>query len=100
MTMRAMAAAFLGASLFLGPALFSGPALAVDVRTPWADVFVGPGGVYVNGPWGRVNVPDTERDRVCAKWRRSTLDHYNERGCTVTFDDDGCVIDNVDCPEK
>ena len=95
MTMRAMGVI----AALLGTGLIGGPALAVDVRTPWANVFVGPGGVYVNGPWGRVNVPDAERQRVCAKWRNSTLSHYEAQGCTVTFDDEGCVIDNVDCPE-
>jgi len=82
----------------LGLGLASGPAMAADVQTPWADVFVGPGGVFVNGPWGRVDVPASQRERVCARWRRSTLDYYQERGCTVTFDDEGCVIEDLDCP--
>jgi hypothetical protein len=46
-------------------ALLSQAALAeVDVRTPWADVYVGPDGVYVHGPWGRVEVPLSDRDRA------------------------------------
>lgn len=54
----------------------SGPAFAeVDLKTPWANIYVGPGGVFVNGPWGRVDVPASERKRVCAEWRKSTLDY-------------------------
>ncbi len=85
----------------LGTSALSGPASAeVDIKTPWANVFVGPGGVFVNGPWGRVDVPASERDRVCAEWRKSTLDHYKEEGCTVEFDDEGCVIEHIDCPQE
>ena len=74
------------------------PALAqVDVRTPWANVYVGPGGLYVNGPWGRVEVPAADRERVCAEWRKSTTEHYEGRGCSVEFDAEGCLIQNVDC---
>jgi len=69
----------------------------VDVRTPWANVYVGPGGVYVNGPWGRVDVPAADRERVCAAWRKSTTEHYEARGCTVTFDEEGCLIQSVEC---
>jgi hypothetical protein len=39
----------IAALLFCGA--YAAPALAqVDVPTPWANVYVGPGGVYVNGP--------------------------------------------------
>ena len=39
----------IAALLFCGA--YAAPALAqVDVRTPWANVYVGPGGVYVTGP--------------------------------------------------
>ena len=34
-------------------------------RTPWANVYIGPGGVYVHGPWERVDVPLSEHERVC-----------------------------------
>jgi hypothetical protein len=45
--------------------LVASPALAeVDVRTPWANVYVGPGGLYVHGPWGKVDVPEADRERV------------------------------------
>jgi len=88
------------AALFFSASLMSSTAFAeVDVRTPWADVYVGPGGVFVHGPWGRVDVPASERDRICAEWRRSTRGYYEERGCEVEFDDDGCVIEKLDCPE-
>jgi hypothetical protein len=70
----------------------------VDIKTPWANVFVGPGGVFVNGPWGRADVPVSERKHVCAEWRKSA--YYGERGCTVTFDKDGCLIENLYCPEE
>ena len=47
---------FVAAIILSGP--WAGAALAeVDVKTPWAKVYVGPGGVFVNGPWGRVNAP-------------------------------------------
>jgi hypothetical protein len=26
--------------------------------------------------------------------------YYEERGCAVEFDDEGCVIEDVDCPEQ
>ena len=29
-----------------------------------------------------------------------TLDYYEERGCAVEFDDEGCVIKDIDCPEQ
>jgi len=78
--------------------LSASPALAeVDVRTPWANVYVGPGGVYVHGPWGRVEVPASDRERVCSDWRKTTTEHYESRGCKVDFDDDGCLIDKVKC---
>ena len=80
--------------------LTSGPALAqVDIKTPWANVYVGKGGVFVHGPWGRVDVPVSERARVCAKWRESTQEYYDEKGCEVEYDDDGCIIDELSCPE-
>jgi hypothetical protein len=86
----------IAALLFCGA--YAAPALAqVDVRTPWANVYVGPGGVYVNGPWGRVNVPAADRERVCGEWRKSTTEHYEGRGCTVTFDGEGCLIERVEC---
>ena len=69
----------------------------VDVQTPWANVYVGPGGVYVNGPWGRVDVPVADRKRVCRKWRESVEEHYGKRGCEVEFDDDECAIEKVEC---
>jgi hypothetical protein len=78
--------------------LQASPALGqVDVRSPWANVYVGPGGVYVNGPWGRVEVPAADRERVCSEWRKSTTEHYEGRGCTVAFDDEGCLIEKVEC---
>ena len=82
--------------------ILSGPgasaALAdVNVKTPWAKVYVGPGGVFVNGPWGRVNVPVSERDRVCREWQKSTQEHYKAKGCTVEFSADGCTIQDVAC---
>lgn len=69
----------------------------VDIKTPWANVYVGPGGIYVHGPWGRVEVPASDRERVCQAWRKSTLEHYENRGCKVEFDDDGCTIKKLDC---
>jgi hypothetical protein len=78
--------------------LSASPALAeVDVRTPWANVYVGPGGVYVHGPWGKVEVPAADRERVCSEWRKSTTEHYEGRGCKVEFDDEGCLIEKVEC---
>ena len=78
--------------------LLSQAALAqVDVRTPWANVYVGPGGVYVHGPWGRVDVPLSDRERVCRQWRESVREHYKSRDCEVRFDDKGCTIEEVDC---
>jgi len=71
----------------------------VDVRTPWADVYVGHEGVYVNGPWGRVEVPATERQRVCTSWRKRVEEHYKADGCSVDFDSSGCTIDKVDCDD-
>ena len=69
----------------------------VDVRTPWADVYIGPDGIYVNGPWGRVEVPSSERKRVCATWRQRVEEHYKASGCKVEFDAGGCVIEKVEC---
>jgi len=69
----------------------------IDIRTPWADVYVGPEGVYVHGPWGRVEVPASERHRVCRNWHESVLKFYKDRRCQVEFDDKGCTIRNVEC---
>lgn len=80
--------------------LAPGPALAeVDIRTPWANVYVGPGGVYVHGPWGRVDVPTSERAKVCRQWRESILEHYKDRVCDIKFDDEGCVIEKLECED-
>lgn len=92
-----MARTMLIAALLLAGSSMA-PALAqVDVRTPWANVYVGPGGVYVHGPWGKVDVPAADRERVCSEWRKSTTEHYEGRGCTVEFDDEGCLITKVEC---
>lgn len=92
---RAVAAA----AVFIFAGLLTKAAFAeVDVRTPWANVYVGPGGVYVYGPWGRVEVPQSDRERVCGQWRKSVLEHYEGRDCKVEFDDKGCTIEKVDCP--
>lgn len=53
--------------------------------------------MFVNGPWGRVDVPESERERVCAEWGKNTEAHYEAQGCDVDFEDDGCVIEEVDC---
>ena len=53
----------------------------------------------MNGPWGRVDVPASEREHVCPERRKSTEAYYGERGCTVTFYKDGCLIENLNCPE-
>lgn len=88
------------ATVAVSGGLLAVPAIAeVDVRTPWANVYVGPGGVYVHGPWGRVDVPHPDRERVCRQWRESVLEHYKDRDCKVTFDDTGCTIDKLDCPD-
>lgn len=79
-------------------AAFPQPAAAeIDIKTPWADVYVGPDGLYVNGPWGRVEVPANERARVCKDWRNSVLKFYDKRRCKVEFDDKGCTIEEIDC---
>ena len=72
----------------------------VDIRSPWANVYVGPGGVYVHGPWGRVDVPSADRERVCDQWRKSILEHYKGQNCKVTFNDDNCTVKDVDCAEE
>jgi len=88
-------------SLVLATVIFGGTALAqVDIKTPWANVYVGKGGVFVNGPWGRVDVPVSERARVCAKWRESTQQYYDERDCKVEYDEDGCIIEELSCPKE
>jgi len=86
---------------FLIVAAAASVALAqVDIRSPWADVFVGPGGLYVHGPWGRVDVPSADRERVCDQWRESILNHYKGRDCKVTWNDDNCTIKDVDCADE
>jgi hypothetical protein len=69
----------------------------MSAHTPWADVYVGPGGVYVHGPWGRVDVPLSDRERVSRQWRESVREHYKGRNCKVTFDAAGYTIDKVAC---
>jgi hypothetical protein len=44
-----------------------------------------------------VDVPASDRERVCSEWRKSTREHYEARGCNVEFDDKGCVIKELDC---
>jgi hypothetical protein len=44
-----------------------------------------------------VEVPAADRERVCREWRKSITEHYQGRGCTVTFDDEGCLIEQVEC---
>jgi hypothetical protein len=85
------------AILLLLGVLHSAALAEVDVRSPWANVYVGPRGVYVHGPWGRVDVPAADRERVCSEWRKSTTEHYEGRGCTVEFDAEGCLIQKVEC---
>lgn len=76
------------------------PALAeVDIRTPWANVYVGPGGLYVHGPWGRVDVPTSDRAKICRQWRESVIEHYKDRRCDIAFDDEGCVIEKLECED-
>lgn len=67
MTRAVATMAFLFFSTLMGTAALA----EVDVRTPWANVYVGPGGVYVYGPWGRVDVPASDRERVCSEWRNT-----------------------------
>lgn len=69
----------------------------VDIRTPWGNVYVGPEGVYVNGPWGRVEVPASERDNVCREWRKSVEEYYKDKRCDLEFDDKGCTIKKLEC---
>jgi hypothetical protein len=83
--------------LWFGALSVSSARTEVNVQTPWANVYVGPGGVYVNGPWGRVEVPAADRARVCSEWRTSTTEYYEQRGCKVEFDEEGCVIAKVEC---
>ena len=90
------------AVLALGIALAGAavPAQAeVDLRTPWANVYVGPGGVYVHGPWGRVDVPASDRAKVCRQWRDSVREHYKDRDCDINFDAEGCVIEKIECED-
>ena len=44
-----------GACFLIAVAAASAALAQVDIRSPWANVYVGPGGVYVHGPWGRVD---------------------------------------------
>jgi hypothetical protein len=83
----------------LGIAVAPAVRAEVDVTTPWADVYVGPEGVYVNGPWGRVAVPADERKRVCKAWRKRVEAHYKANSCSVDFDDAGCTIKKVKCDD-
>jgi hypothetical protein len=93
--MRLLAAAALSIAALAATAA----AAQLDIRSPWADVFVGPGGLYVHGPWGRVDVPSADRQRVCDQWRQSILDHYKGRDCKVEFNDDNCTVKDVDCAD-
>lgn len=94
-TTATLGAAFLGAALM---AAAPAPASAeVDIKTPWANIYVGPDGLYVNGPWGRVEVPASDRARVCKEWRENVEKFYDERKCKVEFDAKGCTIENVEC---
>lgn len=80
------------------PMFWVSPASAeVDIRTPWGDVYVGPDGVYVNGPWGRVEAPLSQRDSVCREWRQSVETYYKDRRCDVEFDAAGCTIEKLEC---
>jgi hypothetical protein len=89
-----------GACFLIVVAAASAALAQVDIRSPWANVYVGPGGVYVHGPWGRVDVPSADRERVCDQWRESILDHYKGQNCKVTFNDDNCTVKDVDCAEE
>ena len=50
-----------GACFLIAVAAASAALAQVDIRSPWANVYVGPGGVYVHGPWGRVDVPSARK---------------------------------------
>lgn len=81
-------------------ALFPQAALAdVNVRTPWSSVYVGPGGVQVDGPWGGVNVPARGREKGCEAWRESVEDYYDDYDCDVDFRDNGCAIEEIECDD-
>jgi len=71
----------------------------VNVRTPWTDVYVGPGGVNVAGPWGGVDVPASRRKDACERWRDEVEDHYDAQDCDVDFTDNGCAIEEVECDD-
>lgn len=90
---------FLIACIFTTASLMTSAYAEVDIQTPWADVYVGPDGVYVYGPWGRVEVPSSDRARVCRNWRKSTRNYYKKRGCSVDFDKSGCIIEKVECDD-
>ena len=89
-----------GLTAFVAAALLTGTAIAdVNVRTPWSDVYVGPGGVDVSGPWGGVNVPRSQRRRDCERWRDDVEDYYDDRDCDVDFTRDGCAIKEIECDD-
>jgi len=81
-------------------ALFPQAAIAdVNVRTLWSSVYVGPGGVQVDGPWGGVNVQGRGREKGCEAWRESVEDYYDGYDCDVDFQDNGCAIEEVECDD-
>jgi hypothetical protein len=68
----------------------------VNVKTPWANVFVGQGRYLCERAMG-------PRGRACigarARVRRAAQEHariYDTQSCKVEFDDDGCVIKDLD----
>jgi hypothetical protein len=97
MFLRRASIAVLLSGLCFGALSASAARAEVNVETPWSNVYVGPGGVYVNLPWGRVDVPTADRERVCSERRKSTTEHYGQRGCKVEFDGEGCLITKVEC---
>ena len=42
----------------------------------------------------------SDRERVCDQWRKSILEHYKGQNCKVTFNDDNCIVKDVDCAEE
>ena len=74
-----------GACFLIAVTAASAALAQVDIRSPWANVYVGPGGVYVHGPWGRVDVPSADRQRVCDEWRESILNHYKGQFLACDF---------------
>lgn len=93
--MRVAGLTSFAAAVFLAGAAFA----EVDVRTPWSDVYVGPGGVHVGGPWGGVDVPRSRRRHACQQWRDKVEDYYDARDCDVDFTDNGCAIAEVECDD-